>query len=499
MTDGNAGRLAATLAGPVEVRETHGAWVLLTGDRALKVRKPVRLPYLDYSTPERRLAAAQAEVALNAPLAPGVYLGVRALVEVPGGRALGPPAPAPAAVDVAVEMRRFDEARTMAALCDAGTLTPEQVDATGARIAAFHATAEPCRGGGAAPFARRVRADVGELADLVDASADADALRAFAERALRQLGPELDARAAAGLHRDGHGDLRAEHVVLGDELLIVDRLEFDRDLRCTDVAGDLAFLLMDLELHGAAWAAERLVGAYERAGGDAGDRRLRALLAWQRAIVRAKIAALRGDDDELGRLLALADRLAWRVRAPAVLLVAGPPASGKSTLAAALAQRTGLPVVATDPVRKALHRAAPTDRLGPEAYTEAATEAVYDEVGRRAARLAAEHGGAIVDATSRSRRLRRRLLAPLRETRPVVAAVCQARPEVVAERARQRLADPARVSDADPAVAARLAAAFEPLDGDPELDLVVAVRTDAPGDGALATLAAALDRRPVGD
>jgi len=497
VTEGAAQRLAATLPGPVEVRETHGAWVLLTRDRALKVRKPVRLPYLDYSTPEQRLAASEAEVALNDALAPGVYLGVRALVEVPGGLALAPPGTRDGAVDYAVEMRRFDEARTMASLCDAGALTAEQVDAVGARIAAFHAGCEPCPDGGAAPFAARVAADVGELADLAGGRGDVDAaaLRAFAGGALRLLGPELDRRAAAGLHRDGHGDLRAEHVVFDSDLLIVDRLEFDRALRCTDVAADLAFLLMDLELHGAAWAAERLVAAYAGAGGDPGAPRLRALLAWQRAVVRAKVALLREREEELARLLALADHLAWRVRAPAVLLVAGPPASGKSTLAGAVAERTGLPVVATDPVRKALHGAAATERLGPEAYTEQATEAVYAEVGRRAARAAAEQGGVIVDATSRSRALRRRLLGALDGAGPVVAAACEARPGVVRERAQRRLDDPDRVSDADPGVAARLAAAFEPLDGDPGLDLVVHVRTDAPDGGAVGALAAALDRR----
>ena len=254
---------------------------------------------------------------------------------------------------------------------------------------------------------------------------------------------------------------------------------------------------MDLELHDARWAADRLVAAYECAHGDPGSPRLRALLAWQRAIVRAKIALLREREEDVLRLLALADRLAWRVRAPAVLLVAGPPASGKSTLAAQLADRTGLPVVATDPVRKALHGAAPTDRLGPEAYAEQATAEVYVEAGRRAARMAAQHGGAIVDATSRSRVLRRLLLGELRDARPVVAAVCGARPDAVRERARRRLDDPGRVSDADPEVAARLAAAFEPLDTDPELDLVVHVRTDAPGAGALGELAAALDGRPA--
>lgn len=487
-------RLAASLPAPVTLRETHAAWVLLSGDRALKIRKPVRYAFLDYSTLERRFAAGVEEVRVNEALAPGVYHGVRALVECAGRLEVGPFGPHPAAVDYAVEMRRFDERRTMAALCAAGELRPEQIDAVACALADFHADAEPCAGG-AATFFARVRADVRELEGLAEGrgAVGVHALGPYAEAALARRGARLDERARCGLCRDGHGDLRAEHVVLERPPLIVDRIEFDRGLRCADVAGDLAFLEMDLEARGHAQAADRLVASYFRAGGHPGGKRVRALFAWQRALVRAKVALLRGDEAAAVRLLALADRFAWRERMPAVLLLAGPPASGKSTLAAELARRTRLPVVGSDAVRKAMHGVRATERLGGDAYREDVTRAVYRALGHRAAHALARHGGVIVDATCRSAALRACLVEAMGGPPGVVAAVCIVSAEVRRRRAAARLADPARVSDADVEVAEAIAEEFEPVGDEPAIAQTLLVEAGLSPAAALDRLAAQLD------
>ena len=483
-------RLRRILPQPVELRETHAAWVLLSGDVALKLRKPVRFAFLDYSTPALRLAAAREEVRVNAALAPGLCRGVRALVEHDGRIELGPPVETAGAVDYAVEMRRFDERLTMAARCDAGRLRERQVDAIARLLARFHAGAERCDGGTEA-FAARVRADVGELQQMTGTR---PALARFAEAALARHAAELDARAGRGCCRDGHGDLRAEHVVLEQPPLIVDRIEFDAALRRIDVGSDLAFLTMDLELRGCAGAARRLVAAYVRAGGDPGSAGLRTLFAWQRAIVRAKVALLRDDGEEAERLLALAERLAWRERLAGVTLVSGPPASGKSTLADLLARRSGLPVLSSDVVRKELAGAAATARLDADAYRAEATDAVYRELGARAARAVAEQGGAIVDATGRSQALRRLLLEQLDDRGPVRVLVCEAPAALRRARADARLSDPERVSDADAAVAERIAAAFEPpLAGEARIDAVLRVDCRELGDAPLEQLAARLD------
>lgn len=483
-------RLAETLSAPVELRETHAAWVLLSGDRAFKLRKPVRYPFLDYGTRERRLAAALEEVRINAPLAPGLYRGVRALVEHGGRIALEAVDAHADAVDYAVEMRRFDEHATMAAMCAAGRLHGEHVDAVATLLARFHAGAERCDGGAQA-FARRVRADVRELAALAGPDA---ARERFAAAALARHGDQLDARAGCGLCRDGHGDLRAEHVVFEPDPLIVDRIEFDPVLRRIDVGSDLAFLAMDLEARGCRWAAEQLARSYARAGGDPGDAALRALFAWQRAIVRAKVALLRGDEPAAAHLLALADRLAWRERLSGIVLVTGPPASGKSTLAAELARSSGLPLLASDATRKRLFGRQASERLPDDAYRDDVTRAVYRLLGFEAAWARAAHGGAIVDATCRTRALRRTLTDHLGDAGPVLALACEAPAELRRKRVQGRLTDPSRSSDADLGVAERLAERFEPLaDGEDGIAHVLAVDCAQAPQAQVDALAACLD------
>ena len=458
-----------------ERRETHGAWVVLAGDRAYKIKKPVRFSFLDYSTLESRLAACRREVELNAPLAPETYLGVRALVRGDGGALrLGGAGEDEDAVEYAVEMRRFDERLTMAALLEAGRLSEEQVDAVARRLSAFHASAERCEGGGAMPFGDRLRRDLDDLEALGACPA---AWRRCAAGLIRRVGPELDRRAAAGLHRDGHGDLRAEHVVLEEPLLIVDRIEFDDELRRGDVAADLAFLAMDLERLGARWAAERLVAAYAAAGGDPGERRLRAGWSWQRALVRLKIALLSGDDAAARRLHALGERLAWRTRTPDVLLVSGPPASGKSTIAAALSETMGVPAVSSDVLRKS---------AGPPSYDAAETERTYRTLGHAAVEALLHAPGVIIDATARTPRLRELLVAELRPRR-VAVVWCEADVDLLRRRAAERMTRPGTISDAGPDVAAALAAEAEPPDG------ACRVETDRPVDEVLDAVAAWLD------
>lgn len=335
-----------------ELCETHGSWVVRWDQRALKVKKPVRYSFLDYSTLERRLEACIAEVEVNAQLAPGVYHGVRALLEKDGRLGLGRLGRDPDAVEYAVDMRRFDEATTMAALVCHDRLERAHVQAAARRIARFHLDQPTCRShGAAAAFEHRLEADLVDLEGMLAREATVP-LRGFGTWLLRRHRQLLEKRGRRGLHRDGHGDLRADHVLIENDVLIVDRIEFDPKLRCTDVADDLAFLLMDLEHRGARWAAADLAVAYRAAGGDPGEPRLQAAFAWHRALVRAKVALLAGDEREAHRLLSLAERLAWRARGPVVLAVCGPPASGKSTLAHALAERLELPLVASDPVRK---------------------------------------------------------------------------------------------------------------------------------------------------
>jgi uncharacterized protein len=494
----------------VEVHETHISWVFVAGRRALKLKKPVVLPFVDYGTAARRRAMCEAEVTLNRQLAPTVYLGVRSLVPSDGSYALGDP-DEPGAVEHVVEMRRFAEDRTLAALVTGGGPERGDLERIGARLAAFHAAAPSPRRGAeeVERLRRRLAADVGEALGLAGPAMRRrlGRLDRFARAFLRAREANLCERARRGRVREGHGDLRAEHVLVEPAISVVDCVEFDRGLREADAGDDLAFLLMDLERLGAPGTAAAIIAAYRAAGGDPGDDALVAFFAMRRAIVRAKVALVRqgqrapGDEireaahAEAGGLLDLAERLAWRARLPLVLVVCGVPASGKSTLAERIAGEAGLAHLSSDAVRKGLAGLAPTERAGPEHYTPAFGRRTYRELGRLAAQESRSRGGAVVDATFRHRADRDAFADGLEAVAPApVFLECRAPAAVLAARARRRLADPGRVSDADESVAARLRHDFEPLDEVPP-ERHLTVRADAPLDACLEELWALLDLR----
>lgn len=491
---------------PVELRETHLSWVLLTPDRAVKLRKPVRHAFVDQSTPALRRRLSEAEARINAELAPGLVLGVRAVVPMNTSFVLAP-AHTPGAVDWVVEMRRFDEDRTMAALLQAGELTGHDVQAVARRLAAFHRGAEPVHV--PSPLTR-VQAtcdrNTEELLALVDGVIPAGELLAaerFAAAFVVGHRDELSARAASGHVIDAHGDLRAEHVVLeGDDVLVVDRLEFDRELRTVDAADDLAFLVMDLLSLGGTAEAGDLVAAYRDAGGDPGSDALIAFYAAYRALVRAKVALLRAAEltgetqaasvEQARSLLALAARLAWRGRGPTLLLVTGPPGSGKSTLAHALAAASGLPVLSSDRERKRALGLAETDPAPAASYGDAQRADVYRHLAQGAAELL-PGGGAIVDATFATADLQRAFLDALPPSAHGALRVvrCSLAADVADARVRARQPQDAAGSDAGPEVAARLAQDMTPFPVPSGQRLVV--ETDAEETEMVARVAAWLD------
>jgi uncharacterized protein len=309
----------------------------------------------------------------------------------------------------------------------------------------------------------------------------------FTAAFLRRGQAELERRAATGLVRDGHGDLRAEHVLVIDPIQVYDCIEFDPGLREIDVAADLAFLLMDVERLGAGERAAELLDAYRRAGGDPGGPRLLAFLCSYRAWVRAKVALFDPDPEagapEAAALHRLGHRFAWRARLPFALVVCGIAASGKSTLVAELAELSGLPVVGADTTRKRLAGLGPTERAAPEHYSEEFSLRTYRELGAVAAAELAAAGGVIIDATGRRRADRDALRAGLGECPgPLLFARCEASDATLLGRARSRAQQPGRVSDADVEVVERQLGSFEPLD-----------------EAASAQVAAIDSERPIGE
>jgi uncharacterized protein len=485
----------------VECHDTHGSWVFVAGEHALKVKKPVVLPFMDYGTLERRRAMCREEVRLNRRLAPGLYLGTVGIVpREDGGVSLESDDDAPGVIEVGVLMRRYEERDTLAARWSAGTATAEQLRRVGARIATFHAFAPRADQANAALVGLRqaVRTTVDDLEAQTRGALEVArlrVLRARLEAALTVRRDDLLARGERGLVVDGHGDLRAEHVLLTDPLQIVDAVEFDPGLRIADVACDLGFLVMDLEGLGASELAHALVDGYREAGGDPGDDALLGLMACYRALVRAKIDLVRGDRTRARDRLAQATMLGWHARGPLLLVVCGPPATGKSTLASALCEQSGMAHVSSDVVRKARLGLDRTDRAPESAYTRQASLGTYRALGEHAAAALAIGRGAVIDATMGDEAARAALRDGLGRAAGRLRFIeCQAPQAEVQRRARARETDPSRESDATATLAARLSAQWQPLDEVPAGDHLV-LRTDRSVDDAVLDLTVWLDRR----
>ncbi len=449
------------------IAETHISVVVMTGDRAVKLLKPVVLPFLDHRRREDRLRACQREAELNRRFAPDVYLGVLDVVDERGQL-----------VDHLIAMRRMPAERRLSALLDAPDAADRVCDVA-ARVALFHREAPTSRqiSAAASPAAllglwtegfQQTRAAAQGILE-----ADAiDRAEALATEYLLGRGVLFETRIADGWVRDGHGDLLADDVFcLDDGPRFLDCLAFDDRLRHGDVLNDVAFLAMDLEAHGHPELAARLEREWAMRLGETHPASLAHHYVAYRAHVRAKVACLKaaqGDDQAAAgaralHLLALERLERGRVR---LALVGGAPGTGKSTVARAVTNRLGWSVVGSDEVRKDLaglprRPAFETDyRQG--LYAPEITERVYGELLQRAAHLLEVGESVVLDAswTQAPHRAAARRLA-LRVHAGIVEIECSAPAEVAGERIRARRSRGEGPSDATPEIAARMARAAD--------------------------------------
>ncbi|HEY1697615.1 MAG TPA: AAA family ATPase [Polyangiaceae bacterium] len=507
-------------ASEVQLVETHISWVFLVGDDVYKVKKPVDLGFLDFHTTEARKAACHAEVTLNARLAPGVYLGVVPIRRGPDGvhRIEGPGD----TVDWAVHMARLPDGARADGRVVCNLLRGEDVDAIARRLAEFHAgarcDAETSRFGEPDVIARNVFENFTQTRGDVERfvrPAEAEEIERTQTDFLRDKASLFRARADGGRVRDGHGDLRLEHVYLeGGRVTIVDCIEFNDRFRYGDVCSDVAFLSMDLAWHGRVDLAERLLARYAR---EADDFDLYALVDFYegyRAYVRAKVSMLlaadagagdRGRDRarvEARRYLLLALAAGRRsLLSPRLVCVGGLVASGKSTIAEAISHELGAPVIDADRTRKRMLGVTPTSHVddGPwqGAYEPRVTSRVYAEVLRRARVVLASGRPVIVDASFRSRAMRdsaRHLAAELGV--PFAFVECRCPPDVARRRLTARDAGGV-VSDARLPLFDEFAARFEPFDELSDRERIV-LDTSSPLEDGLSTLRARVATWPRG-
>jgi hypothetical protein len=383
---------------------THASHVFLFDDHVLKLKRPLRYAYLDFSTPQRRLADCERELAINRRFTPRLYLGLRRIIrDADGALCFDGEGDL---VDAVVEMRRFGDGDLFSRVVAEGRATPAMVTQLAGVIAASHERAKAASPkGGAEAFARVLTLNETALrANPPVALERIDALTAGLRDLHARHAALLDARRARGCVRRCHGDLILRNICLLDgEPALFDALEFDEELATTDVLYDLAFALMDLWRQGERAFANLLFNRYLDARDESDGLALTPLFMATRAVVRAHVAAAIGAEhqDEAQAYFALAESL-LEPRAPMLVAVGGFSGSGKSTLAARIASEIGpapgARIYASDRIRKALFGVAATDRLPASAYAPEVSARVYDEARKAcAATLRAGHG-AIAEA-----------------------------------------------------------------------------------------------------
>lgn len=476
------------------VRETHVSTIFLVGDRAAKLKKAVSFPFIDLSTREARERICHREVELNRRLAPDVYLGVYDIVD-PDGEP----------TDHLVMMRRMPDDRRLAALVVARTAPLGAMRDLAHLLASFHLRAatsdEISSAGSRDAISHRWEqgfAEIGPILSTAHARSLEDDIEHAARRYLAGRERLFAARQAQGRIRDGHGDLLADDVfLLDDGPRVLDCLEFDDELRYGDVLADTAFLAMDLERLGAPDSAVELLAAHREDAGDSYPATLAHHYIAMRAHIRAKVAALRAGQvggsagAEVDALLSLT-AAHLRCGRVTLTLVGGAPGTGKSTLAAGIADARRWTILRSDEVRKDLlgidHLEPSSSGLDVGTYSERHTRRTYEELLDRARSLLELGEPVVLDASWANetfRTLARELAATA--SADLVELRCVVDPDTAARRISARLRTATDPSDATPEIAETIRHRFDPWP-----DAVPIDTRRSPGE-ALTTALAAID------
>lgn len=473
--------------------ETHISWVFFSPDRAYKLLRPVKMPFIDHTDRAARLESIQREFELNNEISPDVYLGIADVVE--DGEV----------TDRMLVMRRLPDERRLSAIVGQPDFDAH-LRGVAKAVASLHARREPVRD---APMAGHA-ALLGNWRDNFDAmrphvgtvipADDFERVERLTERYLAGRESLLDSRMAAGFVRDVHGDLTADDVFcLDDGPRLIDCLAFNDRWRIVDVLSDIGFLIMDVHRLAGWQAAEQLMRWYQEFSNERHPASLAHHYVAYRAHVRAKVACFRfAQGDERSAALArryhdLACNHLERARLR-MILVGGGPGVGKSTLAQNLGAHYGYPVLATDEVRKDVARASRDEHAfadpGEGIYDDATKAATYAELEREAELLLSGGTGVVLDATwagAADREAVRRLAERTRVE--IVEIECVLDPAIAKERIARRLANPDNPSDATPDLVDYMAARREPW---PE---AIAIDTGAPVERIRSSALAAIDGR----
>lgn len=468
----------------LRVLETHISWVLLTGDFAYKIKKPVNLGFVDFSTLEKRRHYCEEELRLNRRLAPDLYLEVvpiRGTAATPHIAGEGP------LLDYAVKMREFPQDALASQLIKRERFGAVEVDALAALVADFHAAAAPARSGERFGTPETVCAaalqNFEQMMPRVRFARDKETvqlLREWTEREFQNRREELAARKRAQRVRECHGDLHLGNIVVTDGHPVpFDCIEFNDALRWIDVLSEVAFAVMDLHDRGRPDLGWRFLNRYLEATGDYDGMAVLRFYLVYRALVRAKVHLIRSQQPGLlasdrSRLrtafhgyLRLASKLS-AATGIGLLITHGLSGSGKTTATQALVEQIGAVRVRSDIERKRLHGMGPLERSGSAQdagiYTPAATAATYERLATVAERTIRAGYPVVVDAAflKLAEREHFRELAR-RQSVPFIVLDFDAPEKLLRERVAQRAATGSDASEADLSVLERQIGFREPL------------------------------------
>ena len=478
----------------VELRQTHISYVFLAGPYVYKIKKPLRLPFLDYSTLAQRHHFCQEEIRLNRRLAPATYLGVVAIRREGECFSLAESSsPDGRIVEYAVKMNRLPEDRMLSFRIEGDSVEPDHIRAIAKKLASFHETASVEKAealGSPQAISAKILANFQETGRFINRTIGPqtfEKIRAYSEAFLRENFDLLRSRVLEGRVCEGHGDLRAEHVCLLNDIIIFDCIEFDEGLRYGDIASEIGFLSMDLDFLGARALAADLEEVYASLAQDPALRSpLLPFYKCYRAYVRGKVESLKSDEQEVPneerrkasteaqRYFCLSSRYARGKSQPTLLLVVcGMVGTGKSTVARLLSDLSGFPVLNSDRIRKELVAPASGKRsredYGQGIYSQEFNELTYQALLDQAERHLAGGRGVIVDATFKKSKHRSLFINRAANLGvPAFFIECKTDEESVKRRLNDRANSPAEISDATWEIYQRMRAEFEPLCEIPE-------------------------------
>ncbi len=466
----------------IELVQTQMSFVFIAGDYVFKVKKPVNLGYLDYTTLEKRRFYCQREVELNRRLCPDTYLGVLPVTResdnsiVIDGRGT--------VIEYAVKMRRLPQAAMMNVLLIRNQVSPAMVTSVAQKLAQFHRQAETsaaiCAFGNLDTVNQNTTENFSQTEKYVGKTisrAKYRNIRDYTEGFIKKNSALFNKRGTGGRIRDCHGDLHAAHICFTDGICIYDCIEFNDRFRYTDVASEVAFLAMDLDHYGRADLSRTFIKAYVAQSEDSELLRLLNFYKCYRAYVRGKVESFQLDDpyiaeDKKQNIRESASSYfdlahAYARSRPLLIITTGVVGTGKTTVAQALARRLGLVVISSDVIRKQLagvplsqHR---FEEMNTGIYSPEFSRKTYDALFSEAKQVLTEGGSVVLDAAfirSGERQSAKKLAAEAGADFFIVE--CTLDEAVIKERLAQRL-ERGSVSDGRWEILAPQQQQFEPV------------------------------------